>query len=42
MDINQDIMQHITGDQFSGETALNVADILRYTCMIVNRVTYFL
>lgn len=42
MDINQDIMQHLTGDQFNGETALSVADILRYTCMIVNRVTYFL
>lgn len=42
MDINQDIMQHLTGDQFNGETALRVANFPRYTCMIVNRVTYFL
>lgn len=35
-------MQHLTGDQFNGETALRVANFPRYTCMIVNRVTYFL
>lgn len=30
MDINQDIMQHLTGDQFNGETALSVANFARY------------
>lgn len=35
-------MQHLTGDQFNGETALRVANFPRYTCMIVNIVTYFI